>query len=78
MSTNTRLCKRLLEETGAALLPGSSFGMQSQALTARLAYVGFDGQAALKALANNAFRADDYAEKTLLGIAAISSWLRNC
>ncbi|CAM2011702.1 pyridoxal phosphate-dependent aminotransferase [Acanthopleuribacter pedis] len=45
------LCARLLDETGVAILPGSDFGRPREELTARLAYVDFDGGAALAALA---------------------------
>ncbi len=41
------LCERLLEETGVALLPGADFGRPLRELTARLAYVDFDGGHAL-------------------------------
>lgn len=43
------LCDRLLEETGVAILPGVSFGQSRSELTARLAYVDFDGTKALAA-----------------------------
>ncbi|MFO7563255.1 MAG: aminotransferase class I/II-fold pyridoxal phosphate-dependent enzyme [Enhygromyxa sp.] len=45
------LCRRLLDETGVAILPGSEFGRPPTELTARLAYVNFDGEAALDAVA---------------------------
>ncbi|MCX4241486.1 pyridoxal phosphate-dependent aminotransferase [Paraliomyxa miuraensis] len=45
------LCERLLEDTGVAILPGSCFGRDVRELTARLAYVDFDGEAALHAVA---------------------------
>lgn len=41
------MCLRLLDETGVALLPGSAFGRDPDELTARIAYVDFDGAAAL-------------------------------
>ena len=47
---NTELCRRLLDETGVAILPGSAFGRPAQELTARLAYVDFDGAGALAAM----------------------------
>jgi aspartate aminotransferase len=48
--TNSReLTKKLLEETGVALLPGCVFGRPDDELTARLAYVDFDGAKALAA-----------------------------
>jgi len=43
------LCDRLLEETGVAILPGSAFERPSDELTARMAYVDFDGVRALTA-----------------------------
>jgi len=46
------LCERLLEETGVATLPGEAFGRPPRELSLRLAYVDFDGAAALDALAD--------------------------
>jgi aspartate aminotransferase len=43
------LCARLLDDTGVATLPGSNFGRPRDELTARLAYVNFDGCRALAA-----------------------------
>jgi len=48
--TDSRImCERLLEDTGAAILPGSVFERSPEELTARLAYVDFDGAKALAA-----------------------------
>jgi aspartate aminotransferase len=47
--TSADFCHRLLEETGVAILPGSDFGRPPEELTARLAYVDFDGGKALAA-----------------------------
>lgn len=46
-----QLCIRILEETGVAFLPGSSFGRPASELNARIAYVDFDGEAALDKVA---------------------------
>lgn len=43
------LCNVLLDETGVAILPGAAFQRQPEELTARLAYVDFDGAKALSA-----------------------------
>lgn len=43
ITTSAELTTRLLAETGVALLPGSAFGCDPGQLTARLAYVDFDG-----------------------------------
>ena len=40
-------CEAVLEETGVAFQPGSAFGRPADELTARLAYVDFDGAEAL-------------------------------
>jgi aspartate aminotransferase len=47
LSTDTEICKRVLEDVGVALLPGISFGLPPENLCARLAYVDFDGKQAL-------------------------------
>jgi aspartate aminotransferase len=46
------LCEKLLEEKKVALVPGESFGRPGNELTARLAYVNFDGAKALTASEN--------------------------
>jgi aspartate aminotransferase len=53
------LCNEMLEKTGVAMLPGSDFGRVQDELTARLAYVDFDGAEALAACKN------EYADKLL-------------
>ena len=46
---STQLCRSLLEDTGVAILPGSDFGRDDDELSARLAYVNFDGARAITA-----------------------------
>ncbi|MFH1681152.1 MAG: aminotransferase class I/II-fold pyridoxal phosphate-dependent enzyme [Candidatus Eisenbacteria bacterium] len=48
--SSAQLCERLLEETGVAILPGIDFGRPEEELTARIAYVDFDGARALAAV----------------------------
>ena len=47
--TSSEMCKRLLRETGVAMLPGNVFGRENDEFSVRLAYVDFDGEKALKA-----------------------------
>jgi aspartate aminotransferase len=47
--TSSDMCNALLDDTGVAILPGSDFGRSPEELTARIAYVDFDGRAALDA-----------------------------
>jgi aspartate aminotransferase len=49
ITTSVELCTKLLDETGVAILPGSDFGRPADELTARIAYVDFDGARALAA-----------------------------
>lgn len=49
ISNSRDLCSRLLDDTGVAFLPGSVFGRPAEELTARLAFVDFDGSRALAA-----------------------------
>ncbi len=71
-----QLCERMLDEIGVALLPGSAFGMPEAACAARLAYVDFDGAAALQGAREIDSSADDLAGKMLEGIGAMRAWLR--
>ena len=75
INTDEQLCQRLLEESGVALLPGVAFGMPAQSLTARLAYVDFDGAAALRDADDFEPVAQLHAAKMLRGIEALSAWL---
>jgi aspartate aminotransferase len=47
IADSVTLCERLLEETGVAILPGASFLRPPEELTARIAFVNFDGAKAL-------------------------------
>jgi aspartate aminotransferase len=76
------LCKRLLTETGVAILPGASFARSRQELTARLAYVNFDGGRALAA--SEKIPLDEplpedftrqYCETVLDGVERIVDWV---
>ncbi|MFT6399318.1 MAG: aspartate aminotransferase, partial [Bradymonadia bacterium] len=49
--TGAELCDRALEEVGVAFLPGAAFERPAAELTARVAYVDFDGAQALDAVA---------------------------
>lgn len=59
IKTSPALCQALLEDTGIAILPASDFGFVPDKLSARLAFVDFDGGKAL------ATASGDYADKPL-------------
>ena len=75
IDSDAELCERLLTETGLALLPGGAFGMPRAALTARMAYVDFDGPAALGDADRIETTATKHAAKMLAGIRALGKWL---
>ncbi len=49
IATSSELCNRALKQTGVAILPGRQFGRDEKEMTARIAYVDFDGARALAA-----------------------------
>ena len=52
INDSAKLCEKLLSDAGVALLPGTAFGMKKDLYVARLAYVNFDGNKTLEAVAN--------------------------
>ncbi len=81
---NSKLCSRLFEETGVAILPGQVFGMKPEELTARLAYVDIDGVAAMDAALkiNSKDEIDDvflqnYCPNVLKAISLITDWVNS-
>jgi aspartate aminotransferase len=83
IENSATLCRRLLDETGVAILHGSSFSREEQELTARLAYVDFDGARALAASRtiplHDALPADFckvYCSSVIAGVTAIAEWVK--
>lgn len=81
VQSSAELCRRLLDETGVATLPGSAFGRPDAEMTLRLSYVDFDGQAALDAARHlgageigDAFL-ERYCGRVLQAIALMARWL---
>lgn len=84
INTSNELCHRLLEETGVAILPGTAFGREPEELTARLAYVDFDGARAMQASEQIAPYKDidisfikDYCNNNIIAIDRICEWLHS-
>ena len=81
--TDREFCRRLLEESGVALLPGSEFGSFANTYRTRLSYVDFDGQQALKAclklspgqVPDDAF-VEELCPKIVKGTEALVGWLK--
>ncbi len=82
ITTGTQAAEGLLEETGVALLPGEDFNRPAGELSLRMAYVAFDGAAALAAcesLPADAPLEPAFLERTcgptLDGVQRIRDWL---
>jgi len=79
-SGSRALCEQLLQDTGVAVLPGADFSRAEGELSMRLAYVDFDGEAALS-LASEVH--GELSERDLLpvtgrllaGVDALCGWL---
>ncbi len=79
--SSMELCTRLLDETGVAVLPGSVFGRPENELSFRLAFVDFDGEAALNGLDGGSGPVDQaflerYCPSVVEGIDKMCGWLK--
>lgn len=83
IKTSKMLCDTLLDQTGIALLPGSVFFRAPSELTARLAYVDFDGQQVLNVenTLDQSVSDEEYvqliAPKMIEGLNVLRTWLNN-
>ena len=70
----------ILEKTGVALLHSAVFRIPAEYLSARIAYVDFDGAKALKAaeseVINHEF-VEKYCSYTLGSIRVLANWIKN-
>jgi len=79
-----KLCERLLDEAGVAILPGASFGRPVDELTARISFVDFDGAKAMEAVThlngkdevNDEF-IETHCAPTVKAVDLICEWLRS-
>lgn len=82
INSGEELCARLLQDTGVAILPGRCFGRPQSELTARMAFVDFDGArvlAAAEQITSDLPLGDEflhcYCEKVLTAIRRLCDWL---
>ncbi len=76
--SSEELCKKLLDQTGIALLPGTELGCQHSLLVARLCFVNFDGAKALEAAAEKDIDTSfllKYCWESIEGVQQLSKWL---
>ena len=84
IESSRAMIDRLLNETGVAMLPGEVFGRSPEELTARMAYVNFDGISALneseKIPADQPLPDDfihTWCSDTVEAMKKITEWLNN-
>ncbi|MCF8230387.1 MAG: aminotransferase class I/II-fold pyridoxal phosphate-dependent enzyme [Bacteroidales bacterium] len=82
INTSVELCAAILEETGVAVLPGADFGREPEELTARIAYVDFDGKTALEGAGQlsegknfDTFMVKQYCPRLVEAFERIGNWL---
>ena len=85
ITTSRRCASACSSETGVAILPGSVFGRPPAELTARLAYVDFDGAQALAAAETLGLEEpisseflERYCGRILIAVDRICKWLDGC
>jgi len=78
-NSGSLICKKILEETGFAMLPGEDFGFESNDMLSRIAFVDFDGEKALKNLndenLNDKF-IEEYCPKIYKGAESLCAFIR--
>ncbi|KNC46210.1 aminotransferase [Thecamonas trahens ATCC 50062] len=75
ISTNVELAHTILAETGVAMLPGAPFSVPHDELSLRLAFVDFDGAAALDAYAATGHvDVAAVAPKVVRGMDRLAAW----
>lgn len=81
ITTSAQLAEAALMETGVAFLPGSQFGRPATELTARLAYVDFDGGAALDAARSAEHLSEAflnaYCGRVVKAVELLAGWLED-
>ena len=82
INTSVELSAAILEETGVAVLPGADFGREPEELTARIAYVDFDGKTALEGAGQlsegknfDTFMVKQYCPRLVEAFERIGNWL---
>lgn len=82
INNSHKLCERLLQETGVAMLPGRVFERPGEELTARISYINFAGAKSLAAAETIVPHHDlpdnfilEHCQDTLEGMQTLAKWL---
>ena len=81
ISNSFSLTKKILKDTGFAMLPGSDFGINENHLITRIAFVDFDGKQALDLAKNLSHLSEEFLKKVcpniVNGINELKDWISN-
>ena len=81
ISNSFSLTKKILKDTGFAMLPGSDFGINENHLITRIAFVDFDGKQALDLANNQSHLSEEFLKKAcpniVNGINELKDWISN-
>ena len=81
ISNSFSLTKKILKDTGFAMLPGSDFGINENHLITRIAFVDFDGKQALDLAINLSHLSEEFLKKAcpniVNGINELKDWISN-
>ena len=73
------LCEKILKEVGFAMLPGNEFGINTDQLICRIAFVDFDGERALNLVKDRDQISIDFLEeacpKVVKGVNSLKVWI---
>ena len=78
---SSTLCKKILNDTGVALLPGSDFGFKPSKMITRLSYTDFNGKEILEHVSSgnslNTELLNKFAPNVVEGVKKLSNWAKN-
>jgi aspartate aminotransferase len=78
-NSSSKMCDRILNDTGVALLPGSDFGFDQKQMFARLSFTDFDGQKFMNGIKDDETidfdKISKLAPKVVEGVDKLKKWL---
>ena len=78
--SSIKMCNKILDETGVALLPGTEFGFKESKLIFRLSFTDFDGDKFLSQASNdnniNEIDIEQYAPNVVSGAKLLADWFK--
>ena len=81
INNDKKLCQKILNDIGFAMLPGSDFGLEAEKLLSRIAFVDFNGSEALKLISNKKFSQENSLDiicpQIVKGVSLLKEWIKS-